>query len=261
MESLIDNMTFPNTKNKHTYDPFFSPQDYIKYMKENNLLPDFKVPKGVLFIYSRKLQDKIMEGKEVENIKLFKGDFFILKDSGAGVLNVGIGAPAIATAMEELIALGTSKFFSIGTAGGIQKSLKLADIIVCDKAIRDEGVSHHYLEPSKYIEMSQNLTDILSNELSGQGLEFKKGSTWTIDAPYRETVQELKEYQSEGVMTVDMEASALASVAKLRKVEFATAFVVSDLLGELEWNPQFGIPAVLENLQKVADSAIKILSK
>lgn len=58
-----------------------------------------------------------------------------------------------------------------------------------------------------------------------------------------------------------MEASALASVAKLRKVEFGTAFVVSDLLGELDWNPQFGIPAVLENLQKVAESAIKILSK
>jgi len=254
-------MTFPNTKDKHLYDPFFSPDDYIKYIRENNLLPDFKIPKGVLFVYSKKLQDKIIGSNEVEKIDLFKGDFFILKDSGIGVLNIGIGAPAIVTAMEELIALGTSKFFSIGTAGGLQKSLKLADIIVCDKAIRDEGVSHHYLEPSKYIETSENLTNIFCNELDKQGLEFKKGSTWTIDAPYRETVQELKEYQAEGVMTVDMEASALASVAKLRKVEFATAFVVSDLLGELVWNPQFKIPAVLENLQKIAESAIKILSK
>lgn len=255
-------MAFPNTENKHLHEAFFSPSDYIKYERDNNLLPDFKIPNGVLFVYSKRLQDKICEGKEFNKIEsFFKGDFVVLNDYSVGILNVGIGAPAITIAMEELVALGVRKFFSIGTAGGIQKTLKLADIIVCDKAIRDEGVSHHYLEPSKYIEISGSLTNLFCNELTKNNLEFKIGATWTIDAPYRETVQELKTYQAEGVMAVDMEAAALSSVAKLRKVEFATAFVVSDLLGELEWNPQFRIPEVLENLQKLSEIAIKLLNK
>ena len=32
------------------------------------------------------------------------------------------------------------------------------------------------------------------------------GTSWTIDAPYRETVAEAKKYQKEGVTTVEMEA-------------------------------------------------------
>ena len=254
-------MSFPNIENKHLNDAFFSPSDYIKYERDNNLVSDFKIPNGALFIYSKRLQDKILEGKDFNRIaSFFKGDFFILKDYSVGILNVGVGAPAITIAMEELIALGVKKFFSIGTAGGIQKTLKSADIIVCDKAIRDEGVSHHYLGPSKYIEISGSLTNLFCDELIKNNLEFKMGATWTIDAPYRETVQELQTYQAEGVMAVDMEAAALAAVSKLRKAEFATAFVISDLFGELEWNPQFRIPEVLENLHKLSEIAIKLLS-
>lgn len=255
-------MTFPNTKNKHLREPFFSPADYIKYAKEKDLLPNFKIPKGVLFIYSKRLQDKILENKEFEKINsIFKGDFYILKNNNVGILNVGIGAPAIAVAMEELIALGTKKFLNIGTAGGIQKNLKLADIVVCNRAVRDEGVSHHYLEPSKFIDLSSELTELLYNELTKNNLEPKRGTTWTIDAPYRETVEELSTYQTEGVMTVDMEAAALAAIAKVRKKEFAAAFVISDLLGELEWNPQFQIPEVLNNLHRLSEVAIKLLSE
>lgn len=255
-------MPFSNTKNKHLREPFFSPTDYIKYAREKDLLPDFKIPKGVLFIYSKRLQNKILENKEFEKIdSIFKGDFYILKNNNVGILNVGIGAPAITVVMKELVALGTKKFISIGTTGGIQKNLKLANIVVCDKAVRDEGVSHHYLEPSKFIDLSSEFTELLYNGLAKNNLEPKRGPTWTIDAPYRETVEELKTYQAEGVMTVDMEVAALAAVARVREKEFAAAFVISDLLGELEWNPQFQIPEVLNNLHKLAEIAIKLLSE
>jgi len=36
-----------------------------------------------------------------------------------------------------------------------------------------------------------------------------------------------------------MEASALFAVAKIRNVKIAAAFVVSDVLGEEKWDPQF----------------------
>lgn len=254
-------MSFPNVKNKHLANPLFSPSDFIKYMVDNNLLPDFKIPRGILLIYSRKLVAKIIENRKVDKIDLFMGDFYVLQDEDVGIFQGGIGAPGISTVMEEAIALGAKKFVSIGTAGGLQKSLKLGDVVLCTKAIRDEGVSHHYLLPAKYVEVSSQLLNSLRKSLANGGLNFVEGPTWTIDAPYRETIDELKAYQEEGVMTVEMEASALAAVAQFRKVEFATAFVISDLLGELVWSPQFQTPEVLGNLTKIANLAIELLKK
>jgi purine-nucleoside phosphorylase len=38
--------------------------------------------------------------------------------------------------------------------------------------------------------------------------------TWTTDAPYRETVEEITRYRGEGILTVEMEAAALFTVAR-----------------------------------------------
>jgi len=41
------------------------------------------------------------------------------------------------------------------------------------------------------------------------------GPGWTIDAPYRETAEEIVAYREEGNLTVDMEASAIFTVGAL----------------------------------------------
>ena len=64
-------------------------------------------------------------------------------------------------------------------------------------------------------------------------------STWTIDTPYRETIDEVRHYQADGVLTVEMEAAALFAVGVHRGVDVAAAFVISDLLTEDRWHGQF----------------------
>jgi uridine phosphorylase len=100
-------------------------------------------------------------------------------------------------------------------------------------------VSHHYLAAAKYAYPTPQLTARLLTALRTLGGSPRLGTTWTIDAPYRETVDEVRHYRAEGVLTVEMEAAALASIAGHRNVEFATAFTVSDLLAADKWNPQF----------------------
>ncbi len=56
-----------------------------------------------------------------------------------------------------------------------------------------------------------------------------------------------------------MEASALFVVAKLRRVKIAAAFVVSDILGEDKWDPNFDAKHVKQNLNKLMDVAIDCL--
>ena len=80
----------------------------------------------------------------------------------------------------------------------MQKNLKIGDLIVCEKAIRDEGTSHHYLKASKYAYASKKMTERIRKSLDNLGQKYFLGTSWTVDAPYRETVAEAKQYQKEG---------------------------------------------------------------
>jgi uridine phosphorylase len=89
---------------------------------------------------------------------------------------------------------------------------------------------------------------------------YQTGTSWTIDAPYRETVAEVRHYQAEGVLCVEMEAAALFAVASVRGVHLASAFVISDSLADLEWNPQFHGDEVQAGLVTLYEAAVAALS-
>ncbi len=56
-----------------------------------------------------------------------------------------------------------------------------------------------------------------------------------------------------------MEASALFAVASVRKVKIASAFVVSDILGE-KWVPKFEHINVKKGLDTLFEAAVACLS-
>lgn len=89
------------------------------------------------------------------------------------------------------------------------------------------------------------------------GLGYVLGSSWTIDAPFREIVAEVRKYQEEGVLTVEMEAAAIFSVAKYRNVEAGAIFTISDYLAELEWKPKFHLTS--EYLREIFEVAKEVL--
>jgi purine-nucleoside phosphorylase len=100
------------------------------------------------------------------------------------------------------------------------------------------------------------LTDQLEYSLESLGLAAVRGTGWTVDAPYRETVAEARHYQQEGVLTVEMEAAALFAVAAYHRVDMAAAFTISDSLAELEWEPQFSAAPTREGLEKLYRAAL-----
>jgi uridine phosphorylase len=161
--------------------------------------------------------------------------------------------------MELLVALGVPEFIGVGTAGGLQKGCQIGDAVVCTEAIRDEGVSHHYLAPAKSARPSPELTDRLKQALARASIPFKEGPTWTIDTPYRETVAEARHYQQDGVQTVEMEAAAVLAVAEYRGVSAAAAFAISDSLADLVWDPQFASEELARSLERLYSAAVDAL--
>ncbi len=251
-------MSYPNLKNKHLYKSYFSAKDFITYSKKSKDWKEFENPKIVILIYSSKLLKYILEKYKTEHIEIF-GDFYLLKNMSVGIFKIdGIGAPVAVTSLEEMIALGIDTFINFGTAGGLQEKSSIGDLVLCTKAIRDEGVSHHYIKSSMYSYPTKDLTLKLEEIFNKSDIKYIKGGSWTIDTPYRETVDEINHYKDLGILTVEMETSALFSVCQLRKVNIASCFIISDSLVDLEWNPQFGSDILVNSLKHVLNTIIKM---
>ena len=128
-------------------------------------------------------------------------------------------------------------------------------------AIRDEGTSNHYLADEKYSFACPELTESLCTVLEQKGVPYRKGTSWTTDAPYRETVEEFQRHCSDGVATVEMEASALFAVGAYRGVSVSSVFAISDILSEGAWNQGYHSEEKLEALKKIFEAALESIAK
>ena len=244
-------MSYPTFTNKHDEEALFHPIDFVKYRKWKG-----PFPQKYIITYQSKAKNYFLRTYKPTKIKLYSLlDIYVHKDIGF-IKMTRIGAPNAVAVFEELIALGGKEFLNIGTAGGLQHE----GTFLCDKAIRDEGTSYHYLPHGDYAYPDKALTEKLSTSLKKKGIAFEKGTTWTIDAPYRESKAEVRQYAKEKVATVEMEASALFAVASYRKVKIASAFVVSDILGK-EWAPNFHRFDVRKAQNNLLDAAVECFSK
>lgn len=145
-----------------------------------------------------------------------------------------LGGPAAAGLMEELGFMGIKNFFACGSAGQIDHTKDSSEFVLVEKAIRCEGTSYHYLQPSLYVETNKELTDFIANYLSKNNLKFNRSATWTTDAFYRETQSELELRKSQGAVSVEMEAASWAAVAQFRGYKFAQLLYFSDAVKQ-DW--------------------------
>ncbi|MCI5196280.1 MAG: phosphorylase [Candidatus Electrothrix sp. AW5] len=152
-----------------------------------------------------------------------------------------VGAPMAVMCLEKLIALGAKKIILYGWCGSLQRELRALDVFLPTEALAEEGTSRHYQEDMRSTAPSPSaqLHEHLGNLLSAEGISSQTGKIWTTDAPYRETRSKVVEYAEQGISAVDMEFSALCTVAAFRGVELAGAMLVSDEVWQQPWQPQF----------------------
>jgi uridine phosphorylase len=183
-------MPFPNHPKKHDSAPLVTPQRSSEYRTERSDEELAEPPTAVILVYSRKLMEYLVETHDGRAIDHYFGDCYTFADTDhtVGVVgNFGIGSPTTAMLMEDLISVGVEAFLSVGFAGCLDDSVEMGDLIVCEEAIRDEGTSHHYVESEKYAVASESLTAETKRLLERRDERFHAGTSWTIDAIYRET--------------------------------------------------------------------------
>jgi uridine phosphorylase len=159
---------------------------------------------------------------------------------GVTIVTFPVGAPAAAGLMEEIIACGMRSLIVTGAAGSLQTHAPIGTIVLPTSAIREEGTSHHYTPSHHPAIPSPRLVSAIESRLKERGLEYASGPTWTTDAIYMEHRAKIERYRAAGVVTVEMELSALLTIAAYRGVECAGLFAVSDELHGASWDVGFG---------------------
>lgn len=145
-----------------------------------------------------------------------------------------VGAPAAVGAIEEVYACGTDKVIAFGICGALVPT-PMHTVIVPTRAYRDEGTSYHYMPASEYIDVAN--AEFVRSALERNGIATVAGGTWTTDGFYRETRTRMNEMKANGCICVDMECSALQTVANFRNKQFYTFFISADSLAGDEWEP------------------------
>lgn len=138
---------------------------------------------------------------------------FDLDGTEVGVIGCAVGASFAVLIAEQLFVSGCELLVSVTSSGMITPLAEAPYFIIIDRALRDEGTSHHYLPPGDWAAAPQRLLDRLDGRIDGLDQGVVTGSTWTTDAPYRETEQAIADARSRGIAAVEMEAAALYAFA------------------------------------------------
>jgi len=174
----------------------------------------------------------------LDNFKLFQLKPFYSPKNFC-IAGPALGAPMAVLLLEKLIALGAKNILTLGCCGSLQKELTIGSFLIPTIGISEEGTSAHYPIRGKTPCSSSFINLKIQNQFVKMGKEYVLGGVWTTDAPYRETTKKVLKYQKMGLGGVDMEMSALFTVAIFRKVELGGVLVISDELFNLKWKPGF----------------------
>ena len=252
-------MTVPKHPGKVDLPSIADADQLIAYGRSRGDLPEHSVPESIILTFQRRLIAGVVEKHELPLAAGFS--LHLIEGEGApiGLQQLPIGAAGAVTMFENLIALGGRRFLSIGTAGALVPGLEPGDLFVCDRALRDEGTSHHYVRGARFAHPGAELTTTACTALRALGREFTIGAAWTTDAPYRETRAEVEQYTAEGISVVEMEAAALFAVAEYRGVELGAMFCVSDSLAGGSWKIAFRSENVAQGLLRLYYAAERAL--
>jgi uridine phosphorylase len=179
--------------------------------------------------------------------------FRILHRLGEGetvLARCSFGGPNIAALMEELVAFGVREFVLAGYCGAIGPALNVGDILAVKGALREDGVSYHYLATDDEMVFSPWFK---AWERTSQKHGFQRGLVWSTDAIYRETTVKVEACRARGIEAVEMEVASCYAVAAYLRVDSIAFLVVSDTFREGRWENGFHSGALKAGTKRLAD--------
>ena len=184
------------------------------------------------------------------------------------VTSTGIGGPALAIAVEELIKVGGKNFIRVGTGGGIQSWLPVPAIIVGTAAVRGDGTSREYF-PLEYPAVADfHMVEAIVNTAEELSVEVFPGIIRGHDAFYAESIfadkvdylERGRAWIDAGVLIVSNESSTLFPLAMVRGCRASTILTLVDChqRPDLVAAPEVIVETISNTIDIALEAAVKL---
>jgi uridine phosphorylase len=160
------------------------------------------------------------------------------------------GGPNVAALLEELSAFGVREFCLWGYCGGIAPGIVPGKIILATSALREDGISSHYLNDEEDC-IGSDWAAEWEKSMYAEG--YMSGTVWSTDALYRETLDKVARYRREGILAVEMEVASCYAVCRKNNLSGAAFLVCSDVLDESGWKSGFQTLELKVGARKLLD--------
>jgi purine-nucleoside phosphorylase len=164
---------------------------------------------------------------EVRNILGYTGTY---KGKRVSVQGTGMGIPSISIYVNELFKdYGVQRAIRIGTAGGLQKELKLKDLVIAMSACTDSGANGIRFKGKSFAPTASfNLLKAAYETAQAKGWSPKVGSVVSSDIFYGDDPSDWKLWAGYGVLAVEMETAELYTLAAKYGREALALLTISD---------------------------------
>ena len=164
---------------------------------------------------------------EVRGMLGFTGTY---KGRRISVQGTGMNMPSLSIYVHELInEYGVRNLMRIGSCGGLQETVKLRDVLLGLSASTDSSMNRIRFEgmdfaPGASFELLKSAYDAAEN----LGLSVKVGNILSTDTFYGEDPESWRLWAKYGVLAVEMESSALYTLAARFGARALSILTVSD---------------------------------
>ena len=170
----------------------FIPENLLRESRRQNELPPGSVPEICVLDPDGDIVENLLARSQARSNEYWacyhtRMYDFECGDSVLGIVGYTVGASFAVLVAEQLFASGCQLLINITSSGQLVSKEKPPFFILVEKALRDEGTSYHYVPPSDFSEIDDDLANLLDGAFSDVPEPVYRGATWTTDAPFRET--------------------------------------------------------------------------
>ncbi len=215
----------------------FTPEALVENARQQKGLPEEPVPEICVLDPDGDIVRQLVATDEAYKDPAWPGYHtelyrFERNDREYGIVGCAVGASFAVLVAEQLFAAGCQFLVSVTSSGQIVRKDDPPYFVLIERALRDEGTSHHYRPPERYATLETGLRDRVETECRSVSRPVYTGATWTTDAPFRETQAAIDRARSEGVLAVEMEAAALYTFARERSRPIVCFAYVTNEMGQ-----------------------------
>lgn len=156
----------------------------------------------------------------------------LYKGKKVSVQGTGMGAPSIGIYTNELISeFGCKNLIRVGTAGSYREDIKVRDVVIAMSSSSTSGMNRLRFNGADYAPTANfELFNSAVKAAERKNIAVKAGNVLTADEFYSDDFDDYKKWAKFGVLCVEMETSALYTIAAKLGARALTILTISDSL-------------------------------